>query len=313
MSPKVTVIIPCYNYARYLPEAVESLVRQSLADWEAIVIDDASTDESALVMQGLTDPRIIKVYHKENIGNIATYNEGIGLARGEFIVLLSSDDRYHPDFLRKTVRMFDSHQEVAVVYTGVEVIDAAGRVQYSLQHTLNRHRYDGVYDELPTLLMNNSIPNCASVVRRSVLDEVGSFDPRFPNAGDYDLWLRIALKYKMGFVKEPLYQYRLHGNNMSFTRGRGHLIEGELVQIIEQILNHPNLPTSGQRLQKRARANLYWSFGCWRLQRRDVRNGLERLLRAMTHDPWIVTSPIPVGKLMRAVVLGALNMPSRSV
>lgn len=311
--PRVTVVVPCYNYGHYLEDAVGSLIAQTFTDWEAIVLDDASTDSTPEVASRIRDSRVTHIRHETNWGNIRTFNHGLTLARGDFLVLLSADDRYRPKFLEAVVRMFDEHPEAGVVYTGVEVIDAAGRARQTMRSVMRRHHRTGVYDELHLLLMGNSIPNCSAVARREVLNEVGLYNPRFPNAGDWELWLRIAMRHQMGFIQEPLYQYRLHGSNMSFTRARGHLIEDELAQILSEVLDHPDLPSSARAARHKALAHQYWSQACWRLQHRDILASIKRARIAMEHDAWVVLEPRSIIRLLGSAVLGTLRMTSNSV
>jgi glycosyltransferase involved in cell wall biosynthesis len=311
--PRVTVVIPCYNYGHYLEDAVSSLIAQTFTDWEAIVIDDASTDSTPEVVSQIRDTRVTCIRHETNWGNIRTFNHGLTLAQGDFLVLLSADDRYHPEFMESVVRMLDEHPEAGVVYTGVEVIDGAGKARHTMRSIMRRHHHSGVHDELRLLLMGNSIPNCSGVARREVLNEVGLYNPRFPNAGDWDLWLRIAMRYKMGFIKEPLYQYRLHGGNMSFTRARGHQIEDELAQILSEVLDHPALPSSARSDRHKVLAHLYWSQACWRLQHRDVLTSFKRVRIAMGHDARVVLEPRSIIRLLGSAVLGTLRMTSSSV
>src|SRR4249919_523314 len=98
-ASRITVLVPCYNYGRFLRDALDSLLQQSLTAWDAVVIDDASTDETPAVLSGYQDPRIRVVRHAVRRGHIETYNEGILLATAELFVILSADDRYKPDFL----------------------------------------------------------------------------------------------------------------------------------------------------------------------------------------------------------------------
>ncbi len=286
MSPKISVIIPCHNYACYLAEAAESVLRQSLEDWEAIVIDDASLDNSADVMRTFTDPRILQVFHKENKGNIATYNEAIEMARGEFVVVLSADDRYHPDFLKRTVAMLDAHPEAGMVYTGWEIVDDRGRY---VRRMPSPHLTDGVYDELPLLVLNCHIAQCSAVVRHRVYQEVGLFTLR--RAGDWDVWLRIAGKYPIAFVRQSLYQYRRHGQNMSVQPETLILTEMEMEQMFTRFFADPTLPAHVRHLERKSRAMRQWTTARLRLMRRDWAGGVQALCKAITADASVASSP----------------------
>ncbi len=303
MPPRISVFIPCYNYAHYLPEAVESVLRQSFPDWEAIAIDDASTDATLEVMHSFTDPRIIRIYHNETKGNIATYNEAIALSRGEFVVALSADDRYHPDFFKKTIAMLDAHPEAGMAYTGWEIIDANGRVIRRVGSM--PHREDGVYDDLPHLVLGCYIAQCTVVVRRRVYQEVGAFT--LSRAGDWDMWLRIARKYPIAFVREPLYQYRRHGRNMSADPDSLKTTEVESALVLSRLLNDPELPAHVAGLANKALAWQQWWFARLRFMRRDWAGGVRAFREAVGGDVTLATSPRRVAGMALAVAQGIVG------
>lgn len=286
MSPRITVIISCYNYAQYLPDAVHSVLRQSLEDWEAIVIDDASSDNTAEVMRAFTDSRIVCVYHKENRGNIVTYNEGIALARGADVVVLSADDQYHPDFFKRTVAMLDDHPEAGMVYTGWEVINDRGLF---IRQVAQPHAEDGVYDELPLLVLHCHIAQCAAVVRKRVYQEVGLFV--YPRDGDWDMWLRIARKYPIAFIRQSLYRYRRHGDNMSVNFESLTRMEQEYDQIITSLFADTTLPLHVRCLKRKATAFLCWNSAHFRFMRRDWWGGIHMLFKAISLDATVVMHP----------------------
>ena len=116
-GPRITVLVPCHNYGRFLDEALESILAQSFAAWEAVVIDDASTDDTGTVLEQYRDPRIRVVQHSTRQGHVPTYNEGIALANGEFFVILSADDRYKPRFFEQVLACFAAHPEVVLATT----------------------------------------------------------------------------------------------------------------------------------------------------------------------------------------------------
>lgn len=303
IPPRISVFIPCHNYAHYLPEAVESVLRQSFADWEAIVIDDASTDATAEVIRAFTDPRIIPIYHSENKGNIATYNEAIALSRGEFVVALSADDLYHPDFFKKTTAMLDAHPEAGMVYTGWEVINTEGHVirrVYSMPH-----REDGVYDELPHLVLGCHIAQCTAVVRCRVYQDVGGFS--LSRAGDWDMWLRIARKYPVAFVRDSLYQYRRHGRNMSVDPDSLRITEAESALILSRLFNDPMLPTHVAALADKALASQQWLFARLRFMRRDWTGGVRAFREAIGSDVSLATSPRRIAGMALAVAQGIIG------
>lgn len=304
--PRATIVIPCYNYGRFLRECVDSVLAQTFEDWEAIVIDDASVDETPAVMAGFTDPRLTCLRHAENVGHIATYNEGYQMARGEFVVMLSADDRYKPDYLRRTIALFDAHPKVGLVYTPCEQIDANGK---SLGSRPIPHKQDGVHDELRWLMFDNYIPHSAAIARRCTLDDVGLYDPRYPRAGDWELWLRIGMKYKIGVVAEPLYDYRLHSVCGTFVPSYPQAAEQEAVEIVHRYLEHPALPAYVRAMRPAILARLSLSCANFRFLRRDIGGGLKAITQATRLHPASAFRPRRIAGLVRSMVRGLLSQP----
>ena len=300
--PRVSISVPCYNYAHYLQDAVQSILNQSFRDWEAITIDDASTDSTWEVMQGFRDPRIVCVRHTQNKGNIVTFNLAIARSSGEYVAILSADDLYRPNFLKRTVEMLEAHPDAGMVYTGWEMVDARGRTIREV--TSMPHAQDGVYDELPSLLLGCHIPQCGTLVRRRVLDQVGVYDPTLIRAGDWDLWLRIARRYKVAFVSEALYQYRRHGGNMSVDPGTLLRTEQELNLILERVLSDASLPPEVRATAGRARAYKDWGVARLRFMRKEWRGGTSALLKAVCEDPALVSSPRRVAGMILSAAHG---------
>jgi hypothetical protein len=300
--PRVSVCIPCYNYAEYFPDALSSVFRQSFTDWEAIITDDASTDSSWEVIQSFSDPRIIRIRHTQNLGNIATYNEAIRRSSGDFVALLSADDRYHPAFLERTVEILERHPAAAMVYTGCEIMDAQGNLVRRVTNPV--HKTDGVYDELPSLLFGCHIPHSSVLIRRSILLNLGGYDPALSKSADWDLWLKAASRYPVAFLKEPLYQYRRHGKNMSVsletlirTEQEMDLIFGRALELLE---HRPELrPLTGQ-----IRARHSWSDARLRFMRADWSGGARALGDALRKDIRLLASPRRVAGMILAAAHG---------
>lgn len=299
MRPKISVVVPCYNYAHYLPAAVESILAQTFADWEAIIVDDGSTDNTRQIIEGYKDERIVPVFHEKNLGNVQTYNRAIKQARGASVVVLSADDRYLPRFFERTVAMLESHPDAGMVYTGWETIDNAGKF---IKRAPEIHSTDGIHSELPKLVLGCHIAQCTAVVRTSVYDDVGLFT--YSRAGDWEMWLRIGLKYPIAYVRQPLYQYRLHDRNMSRNSDTLRRLEAETFQILTDILSRFDLPESVHRLKKKAWAANYMKAGRRRFLCRDWMQGVRLLQRAFFVDPLNTCSPRRVARNLKAVVQG---------
>jgi glycosyltransferase involved in cell wall biosynthesis len=202
------------NYARFLPQAVNSVFAQTFADWELVIIDDGSTDDTPFsVKPFLRDPRV-KYVRSDKLGQSRAKNLGMRLSRGEFVAYLDADDAWEPTKLAKQLDVMRTRPEVGVSHTGRLLMDEEGRLQSS------RDREGaGVESPAPSrsrlveLFLSNPVCFSSVMVRRAVFDQMGGFDPEFDLAIDYDLWLRVARHWQFASVDEPLVLYRTgHGN-----------------------------------------------------------------------------------------------------
>lgn len=225
--PLVSVVIPCYNYGRYLPDAVASVLNQSDVDLDVLIVDDASTDGSQRVAMNLAeaDERIRVVIHGNNMGHIATYNDGLSQVAGEYVVLLSADDMLAPGSLGRSTALLEAHPEVGLVYGyAMEFKDSvpllsAKRPGWTV--------WTGE-DWLRTVCRkgSNVIVNPEVIMRRTVMDRLVGYRADMPHAADLDLWLRAACLADIGRVNGPVQAlYRVHGSNMHLTDYQGLLTD----------------------------------------------------------------------------------------
>lgn len=211
LNDKVSVIIPTYNRSELLKKAIESLENQSHQNFEIIIIDDCSTDDTAEVVRGMDDERIIYLRHDTNKGGSEARNTGIKQATGSFIGFLDSDDQWLPDKLERQLKQFEGQPDVGVVYTGVQVVD---------EHNQPTRKIVPAYkgEILPKLFESNCIDTTSSVlVKREVLDQVQGFDASLPSCQDWDLYIRLAQVTKFDFVKESLVLFYHHSGERITT------------------------------------------------------------------------------------------------
>ncbi len=225
----VSVVMAAKNYARFLPTAVESVIAQTFAGWELVVVDDGSTDATpAAVKPFLSDPRIH--YHRSDVlGQSRAKNLGIRLSRGQFVAFLDADDAWHPTKLAKQLPLFYK-PTVGVVYCRRSLIDEAGNALPPRPRTpLPRGRV------LAEMFAYNFVCFSSVVVRRTVFDHVGAFDPTWDLAIDYELWLRVAAQYGFDLVDEELVLYRTgHGNLSAKLADRVSAAEAMMTQALER-------------------------------------------------------------------------------
>ncbi len=207
--PKVSVIIPAYNTASYLAEAVESVLNQSFRDFEILIVNDGSTD-STLEVARKFEP-LVKVFSKENGGPASARNLAIKHSTGEYIAFLDSDDLWEEGKLAEQVAYLKNHPQVALVY-GEALMFAHNDNKREVRRKIG-------YTQEPTfkkLLFGDFIPNSTVVIRRTCFDEVGLFneDSDLIGAEDFEYWLRVTHSHKLAGLARPLAFYRVREGNL---------------------------------------------------------------------------------------------------
>ena len=216
--PLVSVIMPSYNYEKYISEAIESVLNQTFDDFELIIIDDASQDNSKKIIQ-LFDKKNIKIrsfFHKENKGLAKTVNECIKKANGKYISYFSSDDIWFKEKLEKQLKILKKDEDLIVWSEGL-IVDAksnfTGELFTQMHSALNRKKSGDIFEEL---LKNNYICGQSLIYKRENLKNV-RFDEHLKYLGDYKFLVDLAKEYKFYFIPESLVMYRIHGRNTIFS------------------------------------------------------------------------------------------------
>lgn len=209
---RVSVCIPTYNGATYIAAALRSVLGQTFTDFELIVCDDASADDTLQVVETFRDDRLRVVRNPVRLGLVGNWNRCLELASGEYIALFHQDDVMRPDNLADKVAMLDANPGVGLVYSDIGRIDETGQV------------IGGHYIEQPTsttimpgsrlfamaAATGNPVACPAVVVRAACYRGLGGFDARLPFAVDLEMWLRIASRYDIGYIARPLVAHRVH-------------------------------------------------------------------------------------------------------
>lgn len=216
----VDVVIPCYNYARFLRSCVTSVLDQAGVDVRVLVIDDGSPDNTPEVcrMLAVEDSRVSYRRHEPNQGFFPTINEGLfGWASAEYCLLLSADDALAPGALARATALMDAQPDVGMVYGPTIVL--AGEAQ---PHGAPETSSDYETDILPgarflefCCKVGNPVPTPAAVLRTAVQHKIGPYAPELPHTSDYEMWMRCALHSNIGFIRAIQGYYRWHGSNMS--------------------------------------------------------------------------------------------------
>ncbi|MEO6133549.1 MAG: glycosyltransferase [Ginsengibacter sp.] len=205
MSPKISIIIPCYNHGQYLKEAIESVDRCEDKDlYEIIIMNDGSTDPDTIkILQGLIDEGY-HVINQKNQGLGAARNNAIKEAKGEYILPLDSDNKIRPEYIYKSIKILDEQPDIAMVYGDAQYFGEESEVFKAGEFNLQN------------LMLGNFIDACA-VFRKPAWERVGGYDERMPVMGyeDWDMWLNMSFNnFRFHYIPEVLYDYRLLNNSM---------------------------------------------------------------------------------------------------
>lgn len=255
--PTVSVLIPSYNHGRFIETALKDVFAQTYSDYEIVVVDDGSTDDSVTILQSYTDR--IKLYTQKNKGTYPTLNRLIAESSGKYLAIINSDDRWTDTKLAKQVAVLDSNSRVGLVHTGGQFIDAENRVQPG-----NPLGFDWPTTPsgniIEALVRFNKIIASSVLVRRECFERLGNFNERLFGSGDWEMWFRIALVYDIAFIDEPLTFYRVHGENASFKHRRIHQDD----VLVREGTIHPNEPALWKRANSRRamRLALAHSYAC---------------------------------------------------
>jgi glycosyltransferase involved in cell wall biosynthesis len=212
IKPQVSVIIPTYNRAWVIKEAIDSVLAQDYAEFELIVVDDGSTDQTSDVLD--TFGNVIKVFSQKNKGVSAARNRGIAEASGNFIAFLDSDDLWHPQKLSSQIDFFKQTPDALICQTEEVWIRNGLRV-----NPKKRHKKPSGMIFKPSLKLCLVSPS-AVMIRRRLFDRVGGFDETLPACEDYDLWLRISCRFPIHLIDTPLIVKR-GGHDDQLSKGAG--------------------------------------------------------------------------------------------
>lgn len=211
-QPLVSIIMSVYNTEKYVEQAIQSILDQTHTNLEFIIIDDGSTDRSDEIMRAYTDPRIVYAPNEGNKKIVYSFNKGLDLAKGDYIVFLGSDDYSIPERLAKQVAFLQQNKEVGFVGSDVRFVNMRG------EYSDNQISYHATPFEVEVIMLFKNF-FCASAVmfKREAIGDL-RFDPEFPVAEDYDLYLRIFERgWKPANIQEPLTIYRIHDFNITYT------------------------------------------------------------------------------------------------
>jgi len=289
--PTVSVIIPAFNAAQWLGQTLDSVLVQTFPDFEVIVVDDGSDDDTPRVAAGYGAR--IRYLRQENRGEPSARNVGIRAARGAFIAFVDADDLWLPEKLELQMRLFARNCDLAWVYSDALAFDGkTGQDLFRIGQVTQFHRGD----ILRPLVLVDFIPSPTPVIHRDVFDTVGYFDesPDLQIGEDWNMWLRIAAKYQVEFVDRPLARHRLSATSMTGAMDPQYALWSKW-RIIENAVARD--PERLSDLRKHALANVCVGMAGWRLRRGDrlgARGLFARAARLYPYDArtlayWLAT------------------------
>lgn len=246
--PKVSVILTSFNHAKYIREAIDSAIAQTFTDFELIILDDCSSDNSWDLINQYPDPRI-KAFRSEGPGEVVCrLNNAISeLANGEYIAIHHSDDVWELDKLERQVAYLEAHPEIAATFTRVQVIDESGapfvEEGHSYLHVFeqpNRSRHEWLNH---FFFHGNALCHPSVLIRKECFPDVGEYDRRLGQLTDFDMWVRICIKHNIHILEKPLIRFRIRANEMNQSGNKPETHIRIYLEYQQVLLNYLAIPS----------------------------------------------------------------------
>jgi glycosyltransferase involved in cell wall biosynthesis len=303
--PLISVIIPAYNASKTIQETIDSVLSQTIQDFEIIVIDDGSIDSTVEIVSSIQDSRL-KVFSYPNAKQAASRNRGFAHSTGEFISFLDADDLWTPNKLEAQLKALQDNLQAAVAYSWSHCIDEKGKFLREASHSTSSG------DVYAKLLLCDFLDNGSNpLIRRQALMEVGGFDESLPPAEDWDMWLRLAARYHFVAVPYPHILYRQSPSSASANLQR---MAAACERVIE--LGFDRAPDSLQHLKRHSLANLYKylvyrCFEWFPIRRRGGLVAGKFLWKAVKNDPLLLLRLV-TWKVLVTIILMVLFTPKKA-
>lgn len=292
---RVSVVIPCYNGSKFITEAVESVLGQSYGEFEVIVVNDGSSDDSAERVRSMRDGRVRLVEHEKNRGIAAARNTGVRNARGEFVAFLDQDDLWYPAKLERQLAVMDADKtgDIALVFTNREILIGNRRFYKSEDRRFPRPIDRASRKEvLAAFLFQNFVPLISTLIRRPCIEEVGLFDEAIRSgADDFDLCVRLAMRFRLAHIDEVLVTRREHEDNYTDPT----LLIVDDLKILDRIVE---CESSLAPLRRRRHAELLFRCGRWWHGKGDVGQERRAYREALSVSPGHVKSRAALALLL---------------
>lgn len=280
---KVSVILPCYNGSRWIKSAIESVLAQTYPDFELIVVDDGSTDNSKEILASYLYDRRFRYLHQENKGFSAAINRGIKESSGNLIGFIGQDDLCMPNKLELQLRYLRENTSVDLVHSNYCVIDSEDK--------LVKLRYIRIPEAtskkklVKEMFLKNFIGHETVLVKKKCFDDVGLFDEKMVGCSDHDMWMRIIDHFNIGYIDTILVKKREHEGQLSQLRIDA-MIKDEFLLVQKAINRHPFLKmVVGKKL-----SHLYYWWGLVLLKKGNKKKAKEKFLKSIKCQPFNIKS-----------------------
>lgn len=293
--PKVSIVIPSFNHNAYVHQCIDSVLQQTYLDKEIVVVDDGSTDGSLEILRGYG--KAIFLISQANRGTQAARNAAIAVSSGELIAILDSDDYWLPHKLAAQVALFEARPELGLVYSFADTVNPAGE-----RTNIGWHLGVAVTHPagaLAQLLLGCHVPALTAVFRRTCIEDVGLFDESLLGSGDWDLWIRIAARYPIACVEQPLACYRIHPTNTTKLLFRTKSIRTEHAQVLSKAFQLSEVSALPQQIRDMALARVHLSGAEAEAMGGEAGKTGQELRSAIELDPTLLNEPAELeGKLI---------------
>ena len=277
--PRVSIIIPTFNQAEYVTQAIECVLAQTYSDTEVIVVDDGSTDDTPAVLSKYLNR--IKYIRQNNKGISAARNIGIDAAQGKYLLFLDGDDLIPPEKIGLQLVCFDADPKLGIVYSGWEFVAEDGVLALG---SLRPHKEGNVLKEL--LCRSLVIAVGSPIIQRVCFDRVGGFDESLHFGEDTDMWIRIALAgFRFGYVDEILFRYRIHPHSTMDSLQKTERYTRDEFSRLERFYADSNLPADIRALKPQVFATASYETAARYYRMGDDTNGKKYLAQAIVMNP----------------------------
>ena len=275
----VSVVLPCYNGARWIDQAIDSVLSQSYPDFELVIINDGSTDSSEKkIIPYLRDKRV-RYISQRNSGFSTAINRGIKENRADLISFIGQDDVWMPEKLMLQTKYLTKHENISLVHSDYFFINSEGII---IDKAKSRSRdFTSRREVIKSLFLDNFIGFETVLVKRKCFDDVGLLDEHMVGFSDHDMWLRITGSFNIGYLALPLVKKRHHELQLSVSE-TNYVLRDEFLLVKKALDRYPFL----HDFERKKLGSLYYSWGITLLQKGNIPASKQKLLKAILSQPW---------------------------